>query len=282
MIVVTGPTGQLGTAFGRLLEGREVRNLSETELDFKHLEEIPRALAAIGPSMVINCAAYTAVDAAEEDEGTARIVNATAVGALAAACADIGARFVTFSTDYVFDGTSADGYVESDRPNPMSAYGRTKLEGERLALDRNPDALVVRTSWLLSGTHANFAATMIELIGRGPVRVVDDQRGRPTLVDDLARATVDAVGRGATGILHLANEGITTWYGLAREVASIAGLDPERVTPCSTDEFPRPAPRPADSVLNSERLAELGIDPMPPYQPSLAAAVKQLLDADLA
>jgi len=282
VIVVTGPTGQLGTAFGRLLEGREVRNLSETELDFKHLEEIPRALAAIGPSMVINCAAYTAVDAAEEDEGTARIVNATAVGALAAACADIGARFVTFSTDYVFDGTSADGYVESDRPNPMSAYGRTKLEGERLALDRNPDALVVRTSWLLSGTHANFAATMIELISRGPVRVVDDQRGRPTLVDDLARATVDAVGRGATGILHLANEGITTWYGLAREVASIAGLDPERVTPCSTDEFPRPAPRPADSVLNSERLAELGIDPMPPYQPSLAAAVKQLLDADLA
>ena len=282
MIVVTGPTGQLGTAFGRLLEGREVRNLSETELDFKHLEEIPRALAAIGPSMVINCAAYTAVDAAEEDEGTARIVNATAVGALAAACADIGARFVTFSTDYVFDGTSADGYVESDRPNPMSAYGRTKLEGERLALDRNPDALVVRTSWLLSGTHANFAATMIELISRGPVRVVDDQRGRPTLVDDLARATVDAVGRGATGILHLANEGITTWYGLAREIASVAGLDPERVTPCSTDEFPRPAPRPADSVLNSERVAELGIDPMPPYQASLAAAVKQLLDADLA
>lgn len=282
MIVVTGPTGQLGTAFGRLLEGREVRNLSETELDFKHLEEIPRALAAIGPSMVINCAAYTAVDAAEKDEDTARIVNATAVGALAAACADIGARFVTFSTDYVFDGTSADGYVESDRPNPMSAYGRTKLEGERLALDRNPDALVVRTSWLLSGTHANFASTMIELISRGPVRVVDDQRGRPTLADDLARATVDAVGRRATGILHLANEGITTWYGLAREIASVAGLDPERVTPCSTDEFPRPAPRPADSVLNSERVAELGIDPMPPYQASLAAAVKQLLDADLA
>ena len=125
MILVTGPTGQLGTAFGRLLEGQEVRNLSETELDFQHLEQIPRALAAIGPSMVINCAAYTAVDAAEEDEDTARIVNATAVGALAAACADLGARFVTFSTDYVFDGTSADGYVESDQPNPMSAYGRT-------------------------------------------------------------------------------------------------------------------------------------------------------------
>lgn len=280
MIVVTGPTGQLGTAFGRLLEGQEVRNLSETELDFQHLEEIPRALAAIGPSMVINCAAYTAVDAAEEDEDTARIVNATAVGALAAACADLGARFVTFSTDYVFDGTSADGYVETDQPNPMSAYGRTKLEGERLALVRNPDALVIRTSWLLSGTHANFASTMIELISRGPVKVVDDQRGRPTLADDLARATVDSVGRGATGILHLANEGITTWYGLAREIASIAGLDFERVTPCSTDEFPRPAPRPADSVLNSERVAGLGINPMPPYQPSLALAVKQLLDAD--
>jgi len=280
MIVITGPTGQLGTAFGHLLEGREVRCITEEELDFRYLDEIPRALAAIRPSLVINCAAYTAVDAAEEDVDTARLVNATAVGALARACDQLGARFVTFSTDYVFDGTKAGGYVESDPTNPQSVYGVTKLEGEQLALHDHPDALVVRTSWLLSGTHPNFASTMIKLIRNGPVQVVDDQRGRPTLADDLARVTLDAIDREASGVLHLANEGVTTWFGLAREIASIAGLDPERVTPCTTAEFPRPAPRPADSVLNSERLAGLGISPMPPYGPGLEAAVRALLDSE--
>ena len=280
MIVITGPTGQLGTAFGRRLEGREVRTITEDELDFRHLDEIPRALAEIGPSLVINCAAYTAVDAAEDDVDTARLVNATAVGALARACADLGARFVTFSTDYVFDGTRAGGYVESDQTSPKSVYGVTKLEGEHLALENDRDALVVRTSWLLSGTHPNFASTMIKLIRNGPVKVVDDQRGRPTLADDLARVTLDAVDREASGVLHLANEGATTWFGLAREIASIAGLDPERVTPCTTDEFPRPAPRPADSVLNSERVAGLGIELMPPYGPGLEAAVLALMDSE--
>ena len=280
MIVITGPTGQLGTAFGRRLEGREVRTITEAELDFRYLDEIPKALAEIGPSLVINCAAYTAVDAAEDDVDTARLVNATAVGALARACDDLGARFVTFSTDYVFDGTKAGGYVESDQTSPKSVYGVTKLEGEQLALENDRDALVVRTSWLLSGTHPNFASTMIKLIRNGPVKVVDDQRGRPTLADDLARVTLDAIDREASGVLHLANEGVTTWFGLAREIASIAGLDPERVTPCTTDEFPRPAPRPADSVLNSERVAGLGIELMPPYGPGLEAAVLALMDSE--
>ena len=280
MIVITGPTGQLGTAFGRLLEGREVRPITEDELDFRYLDEIPKALAAINPSLVINCAAYTAVDAAEEDVDTARLVNATAVGALARACDQLGARFVTFSTDYVFDGTKAGGYVESDQTNPQTVYGVTKLEGEQLALRDHRDALIVRTSWLLSGTHPNFASTMIKLIRNGPVTVVNDQRGRPTLADDLARATLDAIDRDASGVLHLANEGVTTWYGLTREIASIAGLDPERIAPCTTAEFPRPAPRPADSVLNSERVAGLGIEPMPPYRPGLEAAVLALMDSE--
>lgn len=280
MIVLTGPTGQLGTAFMRLLDGRELRPITEDELDFRFLGEIPKALSAIKPSLVINCAAYTAVDAAEEDIDTARLVNATAVEAFARASAELGSRFVTFSTDYVFDGTKVGGYVESDRTNPQSVYGVTKLEGEKLALREHPDALVVRTSWLLSGTHPNFASTMIKLIRSGPVTVVDDQRGRPTLADDLARATLDAIDRGARGVLHLANEGVTTWFGLAREIAAMAGLDPEQVAPCTTAEFPRPAPRPADSVLNSERVAELGIEPMPPYRPGLEAAVRALLDSE--
>ncbi len=280
MIVVTGASGQLGTAFRQLLNGQDVRYLDEDELDFENLEEIPQVLAAINPSLVINCAAYTAVDAAEENERLARIVNATAVGELARASADIGAQFVTFSTDYVFDGTKVGGYLESDPTNPVSVYGRTKVEGERLAQAAHPGSLIVRTSWLLSGTHANFASTMIKLINRGPVKVVDDQRGRPTLANDLARVTLDAVDHGAAGVVHLANEGPTTWYGLARDIATIASLDVERVTPCSTDEFPRPAPRPANSVLDSERISGFGIEPMPHYRRGLEAAVESLLKSE--
>lgn len=278
MIVVTGALGQLGTAFHRLLGDNDVEYLDEAELDFADLDAIPRVLGEINPSLVINCAAFTAVDAAEENESLARIVNATAVGELARASAQIGSRFVTYSTDYVFDGTSVDGYVESDHPHPINAYGRTKLEGERLAVANHPEALVIRTSWVLSGTHLNFAASMLRLISDGPVKVVDDQRGRPTLVDDLAHATMDAVDRGATGILHLANEGTTTWFGLAREIAVIADLDPDRVTPCSTDEFPRPAPRPSNSILVSERLGPLGMDPLPSYRVGLPAVVAGLVE----
>ncbi len=280
MIVVTGASGQLGTAFRQLLGSQDIRYLDEDELDFENLEAIPQALAAINPSLVINCAAYTAVDAAEENEALARTVNATAVGELAYASAELGAQFVTFSTDYVFDGTKTGGYVESDRTGPMSVYGRTKLEGERLARAAHADSLIVRTSWLLSGTHANFASTMLKLISRGPVKVVDDQRGRPTLADDLARVTLDAVNHGVSGVLHLANEGPTTWYDLARDIAAIANLDVDRVTPCSTDEFPRPAPRPANSVLDSERIAELDIELMPHYQPGLEVAVESLLRSE--
>jgi dTDP-4-dehydrorhamnose reductase len=280
MIVVTGASGQLGTAFRRLLSDRDVRYLDEDELDFENLEEIPQVLAAINPSLVINCAAYTAVDAAEENERLARIVNTTAVGELARASADIGAQFVTFSTDYVFDGTKVGGYLESDPTDPVSVYGRTKADGERLAQAAHPGSLIVRTSWLLSGTHANFASTMIKLINRGPVKVVDDQRGRPTLANDLARVTLDAVDHGATGVVHLANEGPTTWYGLARDIAVIANLDVDRVTPCSTDEFPRPAPRPANSVLDSERVSGFGIEPMPHYRHGLEAAVESLLKSE--
>jgi dTDP-4-dehydrorhamnose reductase len=199
------------------------------------------------------------------------------VGRLADATARLGVGLVTFSTDYVFDGGKEMGYVESDPTNPLNVYGTTKLEGERLAIRHNPDALVVRTSWVLSGTHHNFASTMLDLIAKGPVRIVDDQRGRPTLVDDLAQGTMQAVGQGASGLLHLANQGVTTWYGLAREIADIARLDPTRVTPISTEEFPRPAARPHNSVLNSERLETLGVPLLPHYRPSLERAVGHLL-----
>ena len=277
MIAVLGAGGQLGTAFLRLLGDRAFA-VTRDQLDVGDLDQIELWVDSTGAELVINCAAYTAVDAAEENTEQAKLVNATAVGRLAEATARHGTGLVTFSTDYVFDGSKQSGYVESDPTNPLSVYGTTKLEGERLALRSHPDALVVRTSWVLSGTHHNFASTMLDLIAKGPVRVVDDQHGRPTMVDDLAQGTMQAIGQGASGVVHLANEGVTTWYGLAREIAEIARLDPDRVTPVSTEEFPRPAARPHNSVLDSERLEMLGVPPLPHYRASLERAVGQLME----
>lgn len=275
MILVTGADGQLGTAFRRRL-GDEAHYLTIEDLDLFDTSKISGVIASFNPRLVINCAAYTAVDRAEDDEEAARVVNATAVGELAAATATAGSTLVTFSTDYVFDGTKDGPYTEDDRPSPINAYGRTKLEGERAAVGANPQALVIRTSWLMSGTHPNFASTMLRLIGEGEVRVVDDQYGHPTFVDDLAEGTLAAADAGASGVLHLANAGTTTWYGLAREIAAVAGLDVDRVQPTTTGAFPRPAPRPANSVLDSARLEELGLEPLPHYAEALQAAVTQL------
>ncbi len=272
MIVVTGADGQLGTAFRKVLSNDDAL-LTRTELDLTDLGSIRPTLKALQPSAVINCAAYTAVDKAETEEVLATSVNGHAVHELATFCREAGARFVTFSTDYVFDGSKEGGYVESDAPNPINAYGRSKLLGERLALEADPDALIVRTSWLMSGTHPSFVRTMLRLIAEGDVSVVNDQIGRPTLVDDLASATLETLDRGLTGLVHLANDGVTTWYELALEIAGIAGMDGDGVHPCTTVDYPTPAARPANSVLDSERLSS----PMPSYRASLVVAVQSLL-----
>ena len=276
MIAVLGATGQLGTAFIRLLKG-DVIPLTRADIDLARPDEINSWIDSNRPELVINCAAYTAVDAAEKHESMARSVNATAVGFLAEATARHDAHFVTFSTDYVFDGTKPIGYVESDLPHPLNIYGETKLEGERLAMEMHPGALVVRSSWILSGSQGNFASTILEMIAKGPVRVVDDQRGKPTLVDDLAKATMEAVQNGASGLVHLTNQGETTWFGLARDIATAAGLDPDRIIANTADHHPRPATRPANSVLDSERVDELSLTPLPHYRLSLRRAVEQLL-----
>ena len=192
MIAVLGAKGQLGSAFVRAL-GDSCISATRADLDLIDVEAIEPWVSSVRPDLVINCAAYTAVDAAESDIETARTVNATAVGALAEATARHSVKLVTISTDYVFDGAKETGYVESDEPNPLNVYGTTKLEGEQLALGAHSDVLVVRTSWLLSTTHRNFLTTMLEKLAEGEVSVVNDQRGRPTFVDDLVRATLDSV-----------------------------------------------------------------------------------------
>ncbi|MEX0826784.1 MAG: dTDP-4-dehydrorhamnose reductase [Acidimicrobiia bacterium] len=276
MILVTGGSGQLGSAFRRLLPGASFP--SRRQLDLTQPGTIGEAVAALAPTSIINCAAYTVVDEAEDDEEMAFAVNAVSVGVLARLAAERSLPFVTFSSDYVFDGRGDRPYVESDPTSPANAYGRSKEAGEQLALEAHPGALVVRSSWLISATHPNFVDTILRLAGEGAgeLRVVDDQFGCPTIADDLAGAVLGAVDAETTGLLHLTNQGETTWFGLARAAVGFAGLNPERVVPVSSAEYPRRAARPAYSVLRSERLAGLGLDPLPPWEASLLPLVAGL------
>lgn len=272
--LVVGAGGQVGTAFGRLL-AKAVR-LTRTELDLATAEgpEIKRAIAAHRPTAVINCAAYTAVDRAEDEEALATRVNGRAVGWMAEAAADLGIPFLTFSTDYVFDGLASTPYLESHPTRPINAYGRSKLTGEEAALEAHESTLVVRTSWVLSATHRNFVTAILGRAGRGEgLKVVDDQYGRPTIADDLALGAWRALVRGVTGVLHLANEGETTWFQLAQVAVDMAGLDAALVSPCPTSEYPTPALRPGYSVLGSERAGDLGLEPLPHWQNSLGPVV---------
>ena len=275
-VLVTGAAGQLGHAMSRLV-GPDAVALDRSGLDLTAIDRIGPTVDRLEPEVVVNCAAYTAVDAAESDRSTAHAVNAVAVGELARSCRRVGAKLVTFSTDYVFDGTKPTPYVESDRPAPINVYGATKREGEERALDEDPSALVIRTSWLMSSTHRSFASVILERLQAGEVRVVDDQRGHPTFSADLARGTLAALEAGADGILHLTNGGTASWYEIACEIARLAGIDPGRVRPVPAAEYPTAAARPANSVLDSERRGLLGIPESRDYRESLAETVGELL-----
>ena len=272
-VLVTGATGQVGTAFRSVIPNATF--LSRDDLDLSDIGSIGSRIGSLRPSAVVNCAAYTDVDGAEREESLATVVNGKAVGELAKSCGDLGIPLVTFSTDYVFDGSLYRGYVESDPVNPINAYGRSKLEGERKVLQTYGSSLVVRTSWVVSDTHDNFVATMLRLAASGnkPLRVVDDQRGRPTIAADLAAGTWEVLKAGATGILHMANRGEATWFDLASTAIELARLPDVQLAPCASDEFPRPAARPTNSVLDTERLEDLGLTELPPWRESLIPLV---------
>jgi dTDP-4-dehydrorhamnose reductase len=256
--LVTGGSGQLATAFAAIESDMIV--LSRSELDITNVDEIRALIGELKPSVIVNCAAYTAVDDAESDEESATNVNGTAVGNLAEIAAENQCRFVTYSSDYVFDGTATVPYLEGDPTMPINAYGRSKLIGEELALGASDDSLVIRTSWVLSGTHENFVSTMLRLTASGnSLTVVDDQVGSPTVVEDLVRATAGLLECNATGIFHVTNQGSTTWFELARFAVSRGGMNPDLIQPCSTAEYPTPARRPAYSVLGTERLDKTGV-----------------------
>jgi dTDP-4-dehydrorhamnose reductase len=278
-VLLLGRTGQVGTALAKQLDQVTAPSSAEFNLMDSTRDRIERLLDEAQPSVVINCAAYTAVDKAESHTEVANQINGAAVGLLAEVSAVAGVPFVSFSTDYVFDGRSTLPYVESSTPNPINVYGQSKLIGERLAIAANPRTLIIRTSWVISGTHGNFVATMLRLAQeRSPTRVVNDQHGSPTFADDLAVASIEAIETGATGLLHLTNQGATTWFDLARAALTEAMLDPDLVSPCTSADYPTPAARPAYTVLESERRTDLGINPLPHWEDSLPAVVKQLVE----
>ncbi|MDX6202695.1 MAG: dTDP-4-dehydrorhamnose reductase [Frankiales bacterium] len=277
--LVTGAGGQLGSDLVAVLTaaGDEVVGLTRADLDISDERSVRAAVDRVWPDVVINAAAYTAVDAAETDEDEAYRVNATGPGVLATATSG-RARLLHVSTDYVFDGQGSAPYAEGDPTEPRSAYGRTKLAGERAALGVHPDAYVVRTAWVYGAGGGNFVKTMAALEAKhDTISVVDDQRGSPTWSRDLAYGLV-TLGRSAAapGVYHCTNGGEATWYDLARAVFEELGADPGRVQPTTTDAFPRPAPRPAYSVLGTQRWRAAGLTPLRDWRVALGAAFAEV------
>lgn len=271
--LITGAGGMLGRDLQTALGGRAVTAAARHELDIADAAAARDAVR--GHDVVINAAAYTKVDDAESHEEDALRVNALGAENLARAAAEEGAVLVQLSTDYVFDGTATSPYAEDAPLAPVSAYGRTKAEGERRALAAHPDGtIVVRTAWLYGRHGPNFAATMLALAAqRDTLTVVDDQRGQPTWTRDLAEQLVRLLDTGArSGIVHGTSSGETSWFGFARAIFEEAGLDPERVQPTDSSTFVRPAPRPAYSVLGHDAWTRLGLEPIRDWRSALADA----------
>ncbi|MGY6499696.1 MAG: dTDP-4-dehydrorhamnose reductase [Acidimicrobiales bacterium] len=258
-VLVTGAGGQLGHDLVTTLSGHQVVGADRRVLDVADRDAVLSMLGVGAFDVVINAAAWTEVDACEADPDRAFRDNALAVRHLAEGCRRFGAHLVQVSTDYVFDGTLDRPYTEWDEPNPRSVYGRSKLAGER---EVGPGATVVRTSWVCGVHGANMVKTVLRLAaGDGPLRFVDDQRGHPTCADDLAAMIARLAVDRRPGVFHVTNQGDVSWYEFAREVLQAAGQDPDRVQPVATDDLrpARPAPRPANSVLDNAALRGSGL-----------------------
>ena len=277
-VLVTGGNGQLGSALVDLLSTRAadvVLGIDLPDIDITAPGSVREVFAQFAPDVVINCAAWTAVDAAEDHEADALKVNGDGPRVLAEACKAAGAWLVQISTDYVFAGDANTPYAEDARPDPKTAYGRTKLAGEIAVQEVLPGAhYLVRTAWLYGLQGNNFVKTMLELESvRDNVSVVDDQRGQPTYAGDLAEQILLLLdARPPAGIFHATNSGATTWFELTRAIFVNIGADPQRVLATDSASFVRPAPRPAYSVLGQDKWQSVGLTPMREWRAALTAA----------
>jgi len=276
-VMVTGAAGMLGRQVVQenIRRGNEVCGLSRQEFDISNREQVTTIIKKVKPEIVFNCAAYTNVDGAEEEKEKAFLVNGLGPRYLALACREQQSVLVHISTDYIFDGRADQPYQIYDKPCPINIYGSSKLFGEASVREIGGKFFIVRTSWLFGKGGKNFVNTILNLAQeKEELKVVNDQRGSPTYTIDLARALVDLATSKVYGTYHITNTGETTWYEFAKKIISAAGLK-TLVNPCKTADFPRPAPRPAYSVLDPFPLRQvLGRD-LPTWEDAVERYVKQ-------
>jgi len=279
-VLITGAGGQLGRDLQIHCEAQrdEVVAGTHATLDVGDRDAVYQAVTTVRPDVVLHVAAYTAVDACEGDPDTAYRVNALGTRWVADASRRVGAHLCYVSTDYVFDGTKDGPYVEWDRPNPQSVYGASKLGGEHEVAAHAPGAAVVRTSWVCGEYGGNMVKTVLRLADRPELAFVDDQQGNPSFTADLAVGIRRLAAARVPGMFHMTNQGEVTWYEFVRAILAAAGHDPAKVRPITTAELdpPRPAPRPANSVLDNAALRLAGFPLLPHHRESLARLVARL------
>lgn len=285
-VLIAGGSGQIGSALIESVPtGYEIVAPDSASLDVSNSDSISRALRSFRPDLLINASGYTTVDKAESDRERAYAVNAHGVGNLAVACQAQQTRLIHLSTDYVFDGSKTSAYTEGDTPNPLNVYGASKLEGERLIAEANPVYLIVRVPWVFSAIRTNFVRTMLRLAPQGNLRVVDDQVGTPCAAEDIAATlwrganVLQTMSEGC--LLHYASTPTTTWHGFAKaifETALSLGVVNKvpRVEPILSKDYPTPARRPANSLMDSSRLQRLlGVEP-PDWRKALGNVLAEL------
>jgi dTDP-4-dehydrorhamnose reductase len=282
-VLIVGNRGMLGKELMAVFSPiHDTVGYDLPELDIAQLESCLSRTEAFHPDVVINAAAYTRVDDCETHEQEAFKANGYGPGNLAKAVDKVGALLVHYSTDYIFDGRKKDPYVEEDAPNPQSVYGKSKLLGENLIRESCSNHLILRTAWLFGPHGANFIRTIVGIAKNGkPLRVVNDQKGSPTYAKDLAEHTRILIDAGCRSTYHLTNSGSCTWYDLTVNALQWAGLVSVPVEPVSTSEFPRPAPRPANSVLANGRLERDGLSLMRSWQIAAREYVERYLKPTL-
>ncbi len=279
-ILITGGKGMLGRTLVRHWQGKHTLAIADLpEVDLTRPESVEEAFEAFSPECVVHCAAMTQVDACETEQAKAFLINAEATGNVARACAKHHARLIAISTDYVFSGDEPGEYTEADTPSPRTVYGASKLAGEEAIRATCPDAVIARIAWLYGSGGPSFVHTMVKLAQADPKRelkVVNDQVGNPTSADAVADALEAFLARPELrGTFHLTCEGVASWFDFAQAVFEGLGYREVKLRACTTEEFPRPAPRPHNSALSKQKLATVGLPPMPPWRDALCAFLRQ-------
>lgn len=270
-IILFGVNGQLGSVLyeGLKVRGNEVIGLTHADIDIADKQTVTDVITDLKPDCVVNCAAYNAVDRAESEEVLCRMVNTDAVGFMAAASESVGAKFMTFSSDYVFDGKSSTPITEDTPKNPLNIYGRSKADSEELALKLCSRSFVVRVTWLYGPNGSNFVNTMLKLaLTHDTLRVVNDQVGSPTFAEDLVPALCDMLESDKYGVYNLSNSGFCTWYEFACKIFELADAK-INVIPVTTAEYGSKAARPLNSRLSKEKAEKCGFAPLPSWEDAL-------------